>query len=47
MEFQGIATKGDPSNKIIQYGEKNNFDLIIMGIKGKGDLSEMRRQYFI
>ncbi len=41
IEFQGIASMGTPSHKIVQYAEKNNFDLVIMGMRGKGHLDEM------
>lgn len=41
IDFSGVATNGIPGNKIVQYGQDNNFDHIVIGITGKGHIGEI------
>lgn len=41
ISFEGIVAQGDPGFKIVQYAERNEFDIIIVGMTGKGHSDEI------
>jgi nucleotide-binding universal stress UspA family protein len=34
--FNGVVTKGNPGTQIVKYAENNDFDIIVIGMTGKG-----------
>ena len=41
VSFQGIAAKGVPGDKIVQYAHHKGFDHIVIGMTGKGHVGEV------
>ena len=41
ISFQGIAAKGVPGDKIVQYAHYKEFDHIVIGMTGKGHVGEV------
>jgi len=41
VDFEGIAAKGTPGPKIIQYSQDKEFDHIVIGMTGKGHVGEV------
>ena len=41
VNFQGIAAKGMPGEKIVQYANDKKFDHIVIGMTGKGHVGEI------
>ena len=41
VSFTGIAAKGVPGDKIVQYANDKGFDHIVIGMTGKGHVGEV------
>ena len=39
--FNGIATQGNPGFKIVKFAEDKDFDIIVIGMTGKGHAGEL------
>jgi len=41
VTFNGVVTQGNPGVKIVKYSEDKDFDIIVIGMTGKGHTSEV------
>jgi nucleotide-binding universal stress UspA family protein len=41
VTFNGVVAQGNPWAKIVKYSEANDFDIIVMGMTGKGHTNEV------
>ena len=41
IPFDGIVAQGNPGNKIVQFAESKDFDIIVIGMTGKGHTNEV------
>ncbi|MFQ5439999.1 MAG: universal stress protein [Nitrosopumilaceae archaeon] len=39
--FNGIVAQGNPGTKIVNFSEKKDFDIIVIGMTGKGHANEI------
>ena len=41
VNFEGVVAQGNPGAKIIQFAEDKDFDIIVIGMTGKGHTNEV------
>ena len=39
--FEGVVAQGNPGEKIVQFAEDKDFDIIVIGMTGKGHANEV------
>jgi nucleotide-binding universal stress UspA family protein len=40
MKIEAVIAEGDPGTAIVSYAEKGGFDMIVMGSRGRGKITE-------
>jgi nucleotide-binding universal stress UspA family protein len=40
MKIEAVIAEGDPGTAIVSYSEKGGFDMIVMGSRGRGKITE-------